>query len=183
MAITLWIDADAAPQPVKEVCLRASERLALATILVANQRLPIPLGYAHVSAVRVDGGVALIRAEKSLDKIDLSGDEKLGANIIKQVLDYPLRYIAEHAVAGDVAITADIPLAALLVPKGVAVLDPRGEEYSAENIGERLSVRNFMDGLRTTGVDTGGHSAYGPREKQAFANALDRVLTRALRQR
>ena len=154
MAITLWIDADAAPQPVKEVCLRASERLALATILVANQRLPIPLGYAHVSAVRVDGGA-----------------------------DVADRYIAEHAVAGDVAVTADIPLAALLVPKGVVVLDPRGEEYSAENIGERLSVRNFMDGLRTTGVDTGGHSAYGPREKQAFANALDRVLTRALRQR
>ena len=59
----------------------------------------------------------------------------------------------------------------VVVPKGVVVLDPRGEEYSAENIGERLSVRNFMDGLRTTGVETGGHAAYGPREKQAFANA------------
>src|SRR5258708_5858029 len=78
--------------------------------------------------------------------------------------------------------SADIPLAALLVPKGVVVLDPRGEEYTAESIGERLSVRNFMDGLRGAGVETGGHAAYGPREKQAFANALDRALTRALRQ-
>jgi uncharacterized protein YaiI (UPF0178 family) len=149
----LWIDADAAPQAVKEVCLRASERLGLTTILVANQRLPLPPGYAHVSAVRVDGGP-----------------------------DVADRYIAEHAVAGDVAVTADIPLAALLVPKGVVVLDPRGDEYTAEIIGERLSVRNFMDGLRMTGVETGGHPAYGSRDKQAFANALDRALTRALRQ-
>jgi uncharacterized protein YaiI (UPF0178 family) len=152
--MTLWIDADAAPQPVKEICFRASDRLALQTILVANQRLPIPAGYAHVSAVRVDGGP-----------------------------DVADRYIAEHAALGDVAVTADIPLAALLVPKGVVVLDPRGDEYTPEIIGERLSVRNFMDGLRSSGVDTGGHAAYGAREKQAFANALDRALTRALRQR
>jgi uncharacterized protein YaiI (UPF0178 family) len=152
--MTLWIDADAAPQPVKEVCFRASERLALQTILVANHRLQLPAGYAHVSTVRVDGGA-----------------------------DVADRYIVDHAVAGDVAVTADIPLAALLVPKGVVALDPRGDEYTAESIGERLSVRNFMDGLRTAGVDTGGHAAYGAREKQAFANALDRALTRALRQR
>jgi uncharacterized protein YaiI (UPF0178 family) len=152
--MTLWIDADAAPQAVKEICFRASERLTLATVLVANQRLPLPPGYAHVSAVRVDGG--------------------------PDVADC---YIAEHAAHGDVAVTADIPLAALLVPKGVVVLDPRGDEYTAESIGERLSVRNFMDGLRSTGVETGGHAAYGPRDKQAFANALDRALTRALRQR
>ncbi len=152
MPITLWIDADAAPQPVKEVCLRASDRLALTTVFVANQRLPIPPGYKHVSAVRVDGGP-----------------------------DVADKYIAEHALVGDVAVTADIPLAALLVPRGIVVLDPRGEEYTGENIGERLSVRNFMDGLRTTGVETGGHAAYGARDKQAFANALDRALTRALR--
>ncbi|HEY5061259.1 MAG TPA: DUF188 domain-containing protein, partial [Gemmatimonadaceae bacterium] len=132
MAITLWIDADAAPRDVKEICFRASERLALATILVANQRLQLPLGYRHLSAVRVDGGP-----------------------------DVADRYIAEHAMAGDVAVTADIPLAALLVPSGVAVLDPRGAEYTAESIGERLSVRNFMDGLRGAGVETGGHAIYG----------------------
>ena len=74
--------------------------------------------------------------------------------------------------------TADIPLAALLVPNGVLVIDPRGEQYTTESVGERLSVRNFMDGLRGSGVETGGHSVYGPRDKQAFANALDRVLTR-----
>ena len=150
----LWLDADAAPRDVKEICFRASERLKLETILVANQRIQLPLGYAYLAAVRVDGGP-----------------------------DVADRYIAEHAVAGDVAITADIPLAALLVPKGVVVLDPRGDEYTAESIGERLSVRNFMDGLRGAGVETGGHAAYGPREKQAFANALDRALARALRAR
>ncbi len=154
VAITLWIDADAAPRDVKEICYRASERLRLPTILVANQRIQIPPGHALLSAVRVDGGP-----------------------------DVADRYIAEHARAGDVAITADIPLAALLVPKAVVVLDPRGEEYTPDSIGERLSVRNFMEGLRGAGVETGGHAAWGPREKQAFANALDRALTRALRAR
>ena len=150
--MTLWIDADAAPREVKEICFRASERLKLATILVANQRVQLPPGYPHLSAMRVDGGP-----------------------------DVADGYIVDHALPGDVAVTADIPLAALLVPKGVVVLDPRGDEYTPEVIGERLSVRNFMDGLRTAGVETGGHAAYGAREKQAFANALDRVLTRTLR--
>jgi uncharacterized protein len=150
----LWLDADAVPREVKELCFRASERLSLETVLVANQRLQLPAGYLHLSAVRVDGGP-----------------------------DVADRYIAEHAVAGDVAVTADIPLAALLVPNGVVVIDPRGDEYTAEVIGERLSVRNFMDNLRSTGVETGGQAAYGAREKQAFANALDRALARALRPR
>jgi uncharacterized protein len=148
----LWIDADAAPVAVKEICYRVSERLSLATVFVANQRVQLPVGYKHLEAVRVDGGP-----------------------------DVADRYIAEHAERGDVAVTADIPLAALLVPKGVTVIDPRGEVYTAEIIGERLSVRNFMDGLRGAGVETGGHGAYGAREKQAFANALDRALTRAMR--
>ncbi len=150
----LWIDADAAPREVKEICFRASDRLMLDTVLVANQRVQLPPGYLHLSAVRVDGGP---------DVADL--------------------YIAEHAAMGDVAVTADIPLAALLVPKGVVVIDPRGDEYTAESIGERLSVRNFMDGLRSDGVETGGHGAYGQREKQAFANALDRALTGARKPR
>ncbi len=148
----LWLDADATPREVKEICFRASERLDLATILVANHRVPLPPGNSRLSLVRVDGGP---------DVADL--------------------YIAEHAVDGDVAVTADIPLAALLVPKGVVVIDPRGEEYTPESIGERLSVRNFMEGLRSTGVETGGHGVFGAREKQAFANALDRALTRARR--
>ena len=153
--MTLWLDADATPRDVKEICLRAAERLRLATVLVANQRVPLPPGIAaYVTAVRVAGGP-----------------------------DVADRYIVDHAAAGDVAVTADIPLAALLVPLGVAVIDPRGEEYTRESIGERLSVRDFMDGLRGAGVDTGGHAAYGAQDKQAFANALDRVLTRALRRR
>jgi uncharacterized protein YaiI (UPF0178 family) len=150
----LWLDADATPRGAKEVCFRACERLSLETVLVANQRVQLPPGYPHLSAVRVDGGP-----------------------------DVADRYIAEHAAAGDVAVTADIPLAALLVRNGVVVIDPRGDEYTAESIGERLSVRNFMDGLRGAGVETGGHAAYGPREKQAFANALDRALAQALRKR
>jgi len=150
----LWIDADAAPVAVKEICYRASDRLKIETILVANQRLQLPPGYAFLQSVRVDG---------SADAAD--------------------RYIAEQAVAGDVAVTQDIPLAAILVPKGVATIDPRGEVYTVESIGERLSVRNFMEGLRGSGVDTGGHAAYGAREKQLFANALDRALTQALRGR
>ncbi len=150
--MTLWIDADAAPREVKEVCYGASERLALETILVANMRLQLPVGYLHLSSVRVDGGP-----------------------------DVADRYIAAHAVAGDVAVTADIPLAAILVPKGVVVIDPRGEEYTAETIGERLSVRNFMEGLRSSGVETGGHAGYSAKDKQVFSNALDRALTRARR--
>lgn len=148
----LWLDADAAPRDVKEVCYRVSERLSLETILVANMRLQLPVGYQFLAAVRVEGGP-----------------------------DVADRYIAEHATAGDVAVTADIPLAALLVPNGVVVIDPRGEEYTAETIGERLSVRNFMEGLRNTGVETGGHASYNARDKQAFSNALDRALTRARR--
>lgn len=148
----LWIDADAAPREVKELAFRAARRLGLDTVLVANQRVPLPLDTPLVTAVRVEGGP-----------------------------DVADRYIAEHAGPGDVAVTADIPLAAALVEKGVCVIDPRGEEYTAENVGERLSVRDFMDGLRGAGVDTGGARAYGAKDKQAFAGTLDRVLTRALR--
>lgn len=150
----LWIDADAAPRDVKEIVYRAAKRLALEAVLVANQRLQVPPGASHVSAVRVEGGP---------DEAD--------------------RHIAEHAQPGDVAVTADIPLAAILVEKGVAVIDPRGDEYTPENVGERLAVRDFMDGMRGAGMETGGARPYGPREKQAFAGALDRVLTRALRAR
>jgi uncharacterized protein YaiI (UPF0178 family) len=91
------------------------------------------------------------------------------------------RHIAEHAEAGDVAVTADIPLAAVLVEKRVIVIDPRGEEHTLESIGERLSIRDVMNGLRTAGVVTGGPPPYDNRDKQAFAAALDRVLTRTVR--
>lgn len=150
----LWVDADAAPKDVKEVVYAAARRLQLDTLLVANQRLQVPPGVRFVTAVRVSGGP---------DEAD--------------------KHIAEHAAPGDVAITADIPLAAILVEKKVLVIDPRGEEYTDENVGERLGVRDFMEGLRGAGVETGGSRPYGHRDKQTFAATLDRVLTRAVRNR
>ncbi len=154
LPLKLWIDADAAPRDVKEIAFRAARRVALETVLVANQRLPVPRDNPFVTATQVPGGP---------DAADL--------------------YIVTHAEPGDLAITADIPLAAALVEKHVIVVDPRGEEYTAENVGERLAVRNFMDGLRGAGVETVGARPYGARDKQAFAAALDRLLTRRLRGR
>ena len=148
----LWIDADAAPRYVKEIAFRTAKRLNLPTILVANQRLQPPVGIPNVTAVWVDGGP-----------------------------DVADRHIADSAEAGDVAVTADIPLAAALVAKGVHVVDPRGEIFTAENVGERLSVRDFMDAARGAGMVTGGPRPYGAKDRQAFAAALDRVVTRAMR--
>jgi uncharacterized protein len=153
-SLTIWIDADAAPRDVKEIVYRAAKRLEIPTILVANQRLSSPLNNPFVSTVEVQGGP-----------------------------DVADQHIADHAAEGDIAITADIPLAATLVEKGLVVLDPRGDQYSAENVRERLSIRDFMDSLRGSGVETGGAKPYGPREKQAFAGVLDRVLTAARRRR
>lgn len=150
----IWIDADAAPADVKDIVARAALRLELETFLVANRRLATPANNPFVNAVRVDGGP------------DVADD-----------------HIAEHATTGDLAVTADIPLAARLVEKGVITLDPRGVEYTRENIGERLSIRDFMDGLRSTGVETGGPRGWGAKDKQAFAGALDRALTRLSRPR
>jgi uncharacterized protein YaiI (UPF0178 family) len=133
---------------VKEIVFRAALRLEIPTILVANQRLTLPLNNPHLTAVRVDGGP-----------------------------DVADRHIADHAAVGDIAVTADIPLAAVLVERGIVVIDPRGELYSEENVRERLSIRDFMDSLRSTGVETGGPKPYGDREKRMFADALDRTLT------
>jgi uncharacterized protein len=133
---------------------RAAKRLQLEAILVSNQRLDPPVGIPLVHAVRVAGGP-----------------------------DVADRYIAEHAEPGDLVVTQDIPLAALLVPKQIAVLDPRGQEHTPETIGERLSIRDFMENLRSTGATTGGPAPYDARAKQAFAAALDRVLTRLARRR
>lgn len=148
----IWIDADAAPREVKEIVFRAALRLQIPTVLVANRRMSVPLNNPHVSAVLVQGGP-----------------------------DVADQHIAEQSVPGDVAVTADIPLAAVLVEKGLAVLDPRGELYTGENVRERLSVRDFMESLRGSGIETGGSKPYGARDRQAFAGALDRVLSAALR--
>ena len=137
---------------MREIVFRAAHRLSLTTILVANQRVNIPPGHPTVSAVRVEGGP-----------------------------DVADKHIADHAAAGDVAVTHDIPLAASLVAKKVVVIDPRGVEHTENTIGERLSVRDFIEGLRTSGIETGGPAAFTARDKQAFAGALDRTLTRAIR--
>lgn len=150
----IWVDADAVPRDVKDIVARAALRLEITTHLVANQRIQTPANNPFVSAVWVAGGP------------DVADD-----------------HIVVHAEPHDLAVTADIPLAARLVEKGVGAIDPRGAEYTTENIRERLSVRDFMDQLRSTGVETGGPSAYGVREKQAFASTFDRVLTRLLRAR
>ena len=150
----IWIDADATPRDVKELVFRASKRLDVPTVLVSNLRLQPPAGHPLVTAVRVAGGPDVADA-----------------------------WIAEHAQAGDLVVTQDIPLAALLVPMRVAVLDPRGDEHTEDTIGERLSVRDFMDRLRTEGAVTGGPPPWDARARNAFAAALDRALTRLLRGR
>jgi uncharacterized protein YaiI (UPF0178 family) len=137
---------------VKELVFRAARRLAIEAVLVANQRLSTPPGNPLVRAVRVDGGA-----------------------------DVADQYIAAHASAGDLVVTQDVPLAAVLVPRGVAVIDPRGEEHTPDTIGERLSVRDFMDQARIAGIITGGPPPYDGRARQAFAAALDRVLARQRR--
>jgi uncharacterized protein len=137
---------------VKELVFRAAKRLRIETVLVANQRLQTPPGNPLIRAVWVDGG----------------------ADIADQ-------YIAAHASGGDLVITQDVPLAALLVPKHIAVLDVRGDEHTAESIGERLSVRDFMEQARMAGVVTGGPPPFDARAKNMFAAALDRVLTRLRR--
>jgi uncharacterized protein len=147
--VKIWIDADATPREVKEIVFRAARRLDIETVLVANLRLQPPAGNPLVSAVRVDGGP-----------------------------DVADQYIVANAVAGDLVVTQDIPLAAELVPKHIAVLDPRGTVHTAETIGERLAMRNLMDSLRMAGEQTGGPPPFDARARQAFAAALDRTLTR-----
>jgi uncharacterized protein YaiI (UPF0178 family) len=146
--VKIWVDADACPREVKELLYRAADRLSIATVFVANGNLTLPRS-PHLSTVRVGAG-----------------------------LDVADRYVAQHAEAGDLAITADIPLAAALVEKRVCVLDPRGELYDADNISERLAVRDLMAELREGGLATGGPKSYDSRDKQRFANALDRELAR-----
>ncbi len=147
----IWIDADACPRVIKEIVFRASARLQMPVCLVANQ----DLSKAHtglVTSVRVSDG------------FDVADD-----------------YIAEHAAPSDLVITADIPLAARIVAIGGVALDPRGELYTEENVGERLSVRDLMQELRTAGLVQGGPAQFGQADRQRFASTLDRLLTRMKR--
>jgi uncharacterized protein YaiI (UPF0178 family) len=143
----IWIDADACPRDVKEVVFKASARKNIAVVLVANKAMHAPPAFPLVTMTQVKGGP------------DVADD-----------------HIVQHASAGDLAITADIPLAARLVEKRVNVIDPRGEVYDEDNVRERLSVRDFMADARDIGIATGGPAAYAAKDKQRFAAALDRAL-------
>ena len=147
----IWVDADACPALIKEILYRAANRMQLPLTLVANQMLRVPPS-PWIRALQVPAG---------FDAAD--------ARIVQAV------------VAGDLVITADVPLAAQVVAKGAFALDPRGEFLNPDNIQERLALRNFMDGLRSSGVDTGGPAALSAADRQVFANRLDGFLVRAAR--
>ena len=143
------VDADACPVAVKEILFRAAERTGIELTLVANQPLSTPSS-ANINTVQVPRG------------FDVADDE-----------------IVKRLEAGDLVITSDIPLAAEVIEKGGHALSPRGELHTTENIGARLNMRDFLDTMRSSGVEMGGGpAAFSQRDKQEFANNLDRFLTR-----
>jgi uncharacterized protein YaiI (UPF0178 family) len=142
----IWVDADATPKPIKEIIFRAAERVMIQTTLVANQAISIPKS-KYIRFIQVAAG-----------------------------FDVADNYIVQSSSQNDLVITADIPLAAEMIEKGCLALNPRGELYTKENIGQRLAMRDLMDTLRGSGVDTGGPSAFSLSDRQAFANQLDRLL-------
>lgn len=144
--LRIWVDADACPGAVKDILFRAAERRQLPLILVANQALRVPAS-PWIRAVQVPKG-----------------------------FDVADTHIAARVAPGDLVVTADIPLAAQVIDGAAHAINPRGEFYSRENIRELLDLRNFMDTLRASGVATGGPTAFGHADRQAFANALDRFL-------
>lgn len=147
----VWIDGDACPGEVKQILFRTADRRKVPMTLVANQSLQAPRSQ-YIDTILVPSG----------------------ANVAD-------RKIVELLHPGDLVITADIPLAADVVAAGAEALDPRGHLYDANTIGERLAMRHLLDELRGGGLISGGPSQYGSRERQAFANQLDRWLTKALR--
>ncbi|MGZ5076850.1 MAG: YaiI/YqxD family protein [Methylobacter sp.] len=144
----IWVDADACPNVIKEILFRAVERKQLPLTLVANRFLTVPPSRV-IDAVQVPGG-----------------------------FDVADNYIIKHLQENDLVITADIPLAAEVIVKNAHALNPRGELYTKENIRERLAMRDFIEEMRNTGQVSGGPAALGQRDKQDFANALDRFLTK-----
>ena len=144
----IWVDADACPNPIKEILFRAAERSGLALVLVANHEVRIKPS-RHISFLRVSAG------------FDVADNE-----------------IVQRLAAGDLVITSDIPLAAEIIAKQGLALSPRGELFSADNIKARLSMRDLMDSLRSSGIDTGGQASLNHGDRKAFADQLDRIITR-----
>ncbi len=144
----IWVDADACPIAIKEVLYRAANRAKVSVILIANQMLRVPPS-PWIRALQVPAG-----------------------------FDVADQRIVQEATQGDLVITSDIPLASQVIAKGALVLDSRGELMDQGNIEGRLTMRNFMEGLRNSGVDTGGPSGLSKSDVQAFANQLDRLLAK-----
>lgn len=144
----IWVDADACPAVIKDILFRAANRTQVPVTLIANKMLRVPPS-PWIRALQVPAG-----------------------------FDVADQRIAQEAAAGDLVITADIPLASQVIAKGAWVLDPRGELLDAGNIQERLTLRNFMDGLRSSGVDTGGPPSFSAADRMAFAKRLDGFLAK-----
>lgn len=144
----IWVDADACPVVIKEILFRAADRKQVPTTLVANQLIRVP-GSKFIRSVQVPSGFDVADAE-----------------------------IVRLLAPGDLVVTADIPLAALVLEKGGYALNPRGEFYTIDNIAQQLSMRAFMEELRSGGVDTGGPAPFGQADRMNFANQLDRHLAR-----
>lgn len=144
----IWVDADACPVVIKEILFRAAKRTETPMTLVANQPLSVPASQ-FIKTVQVASG------------FDVADNE-----------------IVKRLRPGDLVVTADIPLAAEVIEKGGHALNPRGELYSKETIGARLNMRDFLDTMRASGVNTGGPPAISQSDRQAFANSLDRLLAR-----
>ena len=142
----IWVDADACPKVIRDILFRAATRTGVTLTLVANQSMQTPPA-RHIRTLRVAPG------------FDVADNE-----------------IVRRVAAGDLVITADIPLAAEVIAKGAQALNPRGELYTRENIGARLNMRDFMDNLRGSGIHTGGPPPLNQTDRQAFANNLDRLL-------
>lgn len=149
--LKIWVDADATPRDVITIVSKAGSRCEVRVLFVSNHRITLPLNNPYVRSIPVGSGE------------DVADD-----------------YIVDHVDRGDLVITADIPLAARVVDQEVFVISPRGEEYNKENVGERLSIRDFMHDLRSTGIQTSGPKPYSSRDKKLFAETLDRLLTKAL---
>ncbi len=143
----IWVDADACPNPVKEILFRAAERKAIALVLVANHEVRIKPS-RHISFLRVPPG------------FDVADNE-----------------IVKRLEAGDLVVTGDIPLAAEVVEKQGLALNPRGELYTRENIKERLAMRDLMESLRSSGIESGGHAPFNHGDRKAFADQLDRIIS------
>ncbi len=144
----IWVDADACPVVIKEILFRAADRTRVSLTLVANQAVRIPPS-RYIRMIQVESGY------------DVADNE-----IVKRIS------------AGDLVITSDIPLAAEVIDKGGIALNPRGELYTADNIKNRLTMRDFMDTLRSSGIDTGGPPALSQGDRKAFANQLDKYLSK-----